>query len=163
DRFNYAQTNIGGGYFNFDNAYTASMPLGGTGGFGFASYLLGTVASGQITLPTFVAGQQIARAEFIGDTWGVTRKLTFNLGLRYEEQGPWSERYNRLTSFAPTASSTLQAPGLPLRGQFGLVSSPIDSSRNNFAPGNLEFAPRVGFAYQLTSQTVVRGGYGIFW
>jgi hypothetical protein len=48
-------------------------------------------------------------------------------------------------------------------GQLCLVDTPCDPSRNNWAINQHLFAPRVGFAYQITPNTVVRGGYGIFY
>jgi hypothetical protein len=110
-----------------------------------------------------VASQQIYRALYFGDAWHATRKLTLNLGLRYDQEGPWSERFNRLSSFNPSAPSSLTVPGLSLHGQFGLVDSSFQPSRNNFALDTHQFAPRIGFGYQLTQDTVLRGGYGIFW
>jgi hypothetical protein len=161
---NYAQTNDASGLFSFDRGYTANSPFNPVGGFGFASYLLGYPSSGGNSLPALVAAQQIYRGVYFGDTWQATNKLTLNLGLRYEQDGPWSERFNRLSFWDLTAASPLaQATGLPLKGEVGLVDSPLLPSRNNINLDTLQFAPRVGFAEQLTPNTVLRGGYGIFW
>jgi hypothetical protein len=166
DRFNYGQTNIASGYFSFDSGFTQSVPVsqnGGAGGFGLASYLLGVPSSGSLSLPAFTANQQIYRAFYFGDTWKTTRKLTLNLGIRYDLQGQWSERFNRLSVFNPSVPSSLNIPGLSLPGQFGLVDSTFDPSRNNFSMNRHAFAPRLGFAYAVTPKTVVHGAYGIFW
>lgn len=163
-RHNYSQTNIGTGQFNFDRGFTSSSPFNGAAGFGYASYLLGYPSSGNNSLPAAVAAQQIYRAAFIGDTWQATKKLTLDLGLRYEQDGPWSERFNRLSFWDLNVPSPLaQATGLPLRGELGLVDSSLRQSRNSVNLNEGTFAPRFGLAYQLTRQTVVRGGYGIFW
>ncbi|MGH9397499.1 MAG: TonB-dependent receptor domain-containing protein [Terriglobia bacterium] len=161
---NYAQTNDATGNFKFDRNFTANAPIGGAGGFGFASYLLGYPSGGGNSMPALTAGQQIYRAVYVGDTWQATHKLTLNLGVRYEQNGPWSERFNRLSFWDLNAASPLaQATGLPLKGEMGLVASSLRPSRNPFNQDDKQFAPRFGLAYQVNDKTVLRGGYGIFW
>lgn len=161
---NYAQTNVATGIFNFDRGYTSSSPFGGTSGFGFASYLLGYPSGAGQSLPALVAGQQIYRSVYFGDTWQTTNKLTLDLGLRYEQDGPWSERFNRLSFWNLNVPSPLaQATGLPLKGDLELVDSSARQSRNPVNLDESQFAPRFGLAYRLNDQTVIRGGYGIFW
>jgi hypothetical protein len=161
---NYAQTNIGSGIFTFDRGFTSSSPFNGAAGFGFASYLLGYPSGGNNSLPALVAGEQIYRAVYFGDTWQATSKLTLDLGLRYAQDGPWSERFNRLSFWDLNAASPLAAAtGLPLKGEMGLVDSSLDPSRNPVNLDETQFAPRFGLAYRLNDQTVIRGGYGIFW
>lgn len=162
--FNYKQLAGGSGNFSFTNVFTANNPFAPTGGLGFASFLLGTPASG--TLPTTqpISGLQIYRAFFAQDDWRVTRKLTINAGLRYDLAGPWSERYDRISLFRPDLDSPLaQRTGLPLRGRFALVNSNERKSRNPVDMPTRMFAPRFGFAYAINEKTVVRSGFGIFW
>jgi hypothetical protein len=164
ERHDYAQTNIASGIFSFDNGFTASSPFSGSGGFGFASYLLGYPSGGNNSLPAFVAGQNIYRAFYFGDTWQVGSRLTLDLGLRYEINGPWSERYNRLSWLDLHVPNPLaQATGLNLNGNLELVDSALRSSRNNVNTDYREFSPRMGLAYRLTNNIVLRTGYGIFW
>ena len=175
-RDNYAQSNIASGSFGFciaGQACFTSLPgVPGTGS-PFADFLLGYADNfnnfenhffDQAVVPAFTAGQQIYRAFYLGDSWHATRKLTFNLGLRYDLQGPWSERFNRLTYFDMTATNYLTqflpAGSAPIKGDVFLVTP---HNRNNLPLSETEFSPRVGLAYNLTSNTVVRGGYGIFW
>jgi hypothetical protein len=163
---NYGQTNNASGAFTFDSGFTASAPFSaGTGGNAFASYLLGYPSSGGNTIPAFVAAQQTYRALWAQDTWKVTNKLTLDLGLHYEIDGPWSERFNRLSFWNLKAPFPLaQQVGMPnLKGTLGLVATPERPSRNPVNFDYTQFAPRVGFAYMLNQKTVVRGGYGIFW
>ena len=163
-RDNYAQTNDASPGFDFNANFTASDPFSPVGGFGFASFLLGYPLDGSADIPSLTAGQQIYRAVYLQDSYHATRRLTLNLGLRYDLQGPWSERFNRLSFFLPNAASQLaQLTGLPLVGRLGLVSSPDRTSRNNFNLDHREFGPRIGFAYGIASKTVLRGGYGVFW
>lgn len=160
---NYYQQNNPSGSFNFDQQMTASSPFGGSGGNGFASFLLGYGSGGGVTNNALVAGQMIYRAFHVGDQWRITPRLTLNYGLRFEQMGPWSERFDRMVVLLPNAENELaEKTGLPLRGRIGLVNSPDNPSRNNTRLGNL-FAPRLGVAYRVTNQTVIRAGYGIFY
>jgi len=175
-RDNYAQSNIASGAFDFcvsGQACFTSLPgVSGTG-LGFADFLLGYADNfnnlenhffAQAVVPSFTAGQQIYRAFYIDDSWRATRKLTLNVGLRYDLQGPWSERFNRLSYFDPKATNYLTqflpAGSPPVIGDVFLVSP---GARNNLPLKKLDFSPRVGFAYSVDSRTVVRSGYGIFW
>jgi hypothetical protein len=175
-RDNYAQSNIASGAFDFCIAgqacFTALAGVPGTGS-SFADFLLGYADNfnnfenhffAQTVVPAFTAGQQIYRAFYFDDAWHATGRLTLNLGLRYDLQGPWSERFDRLSYFDPSATNFLTQflpPGAaPIKGDVFLIPP---GTRNNIPLEKIDFSPRVGLAYSLDSQTVVRGGYGIFW
>jgi hypothetical protein len=175
-RDDYAQSNVASGAFDFCVAgqacFTSLQGVPGTGS-PFADFLLGYADNfnnfenhffDQAVVPAFTAGQQIYRALYAGDSWHTTSKLTLNLGLRYDLQGPWSERFNRLSYFDPMATSYLAQylpPGsAPVKGDVFLVTP---GNRNNIPLQKTEFSPRVGLAYSLTPNTIVRSGYGIFW
>ena len=163
-RDNHGQTNTASGTFSFTPTYTSSSPTQGAGGFGFASFLLGYPASGSSTVPSLIAGQQVNSALYFGDTWQVTNTLALNLGLRYDRMGPWSERYDCESFWDLSAPNPLmQSSTLPALGILGVVNSALRSSRNDVNRNNLQFGPRVGFAYTMNRQTVIRGGYGLFW
>jgi|HubBroStandDraft_6_1064221.scaffolds.fasta_scaffold11702_2 hypothetical protein len=163
---NYTQTNTAGGAFAFTGAYT---------GLALADFLLGWANNpsnvenhffGAAQEPNLVAAKQKYLAGFANDTFHATSKLTLNLGLRYEYQSPWSERFNRQSYFDPNAVNTLAsgAAGANILGTVGLVDTPgVRSSRYNINPDYTMFAPRLGFALGLDQKTVVRGGYGLFW
>ena len=99
---------------SLDGEILASNPSANTG-FAFADFLLGLGQPGPATfvnqtegsaqVPAQTAGRQTYRAFYGADTWHVTPKLTLNLGLRYELQGPWSDRYNRLSYWNPTLTN----------------------------------------------------------
>jgi Carboxypeptidase regulatory-like domain len=177
---NYYQTNIAGGAFGFSGAWTAqNAKTGGTSpGFAFADFLLGLAQNGPQTfinqtegaaqVPAQTAGRQTYRAFYVNDTWHYTSKLTLNLGLRYELQGPWSERFNRLSYWNPAVVNTTVTgcngtPGSACLGDAVLVKNYPNTSRNNLPLDTKEFAPRLGFAYSFNQKTVLRGGYGVFW
>jgi hypothetical protein len=157
---NYAQTNNPTGQLNFDNGFTALNPLTGVGGNSVASLLLGYASSANISTPSLVAGQQLYAGLYANDSWHVSPKLTLTLGVRWEYDGPWTERYNRQSYFATQAVNPV-TPGY--LGAEELVQSAGYPYRSNVLPDWHQFSPRVGLAYQLTQSTVIRAGYGIFW
>lgn len=86
---------------------------------------------------------------YLQDDFKVNQKLTLNLGVRYEFASPYTEAQNRLSNFDPATKTILQAKDGSLYDR-----SLVDPDYNNWAP-------RLGFAYNLMDKTVVRGGYGI--
>lgn len=160
---NYYQQNNPSGSFNFDALMTSVNPLAAAGtGNGFASFLLGMGSGGGVTHNNFVAGQMIYRAFYAGDQMQVNSKLTLNFGVRLEQMGPWSERFDRLVVLLPNAENELNGRGgLNFKGRFGLVNSPDSPSRNNNELRNV-VSPRFGLAYRLNQKTVIRSGYGVF-
>jgi len=161
---NYYQQNNPSGSFNFDALFTSVNPLAAAGtGNGFASFLLGYGSGGGLTHNSFVAGQMIYRGYYVGDQMQVNSKLTLNFGIRLEQMGPWSERYDRLVVLLPNATNELSGlGGLNFRGRFGLVNSPDSPSRNNTELRNV-LSPRFGLAYRLNNKTVIRTGWGLFY
>jgi len=157
---NYGQDNNPAGSFNFDTGFTASSPVNPAGGSSMASYLLGYMSSGSLNVVQFPTGQQVYPGVFIQDDWKVTKKLTLNIGIRWERLGPWTERYNQLSYWDPSAMNPVaQAAGLMWKGTIQKVGSATRSSRYNIDPNNHEFSPRIGLAYQINSKTVFRAGY----
>ncbi len=161
---NYAQSNTPSGIFDFNSKFTADDPFNPVGGWGFASFLLGTGSSNRgITTPGLVAGQMIYRAAYINDQWQVNDRLTVNVGVRWERSGNFSERFDNMTALALDSVNPLSSEtGLDLRGQLALVNSDLRTPRTRLDDRHA-FAPRLGIAYRLDDKTVIRTGYGIFW
>jgi hypothetical protein len=175
-RNNYYQTNQPTGVYQFDRDMTAANPLasGITTGNGVASFLLGYGANsgngGVVVTPSQMANQIFYNAMYIGDTLQATRKLTLNLGIRYDLQGNWTERFNRLVDWEPNATSPLAGitnNGVTissgLKGAFALVDASGNPGRTDENMPTKEFNPRIGLAYRLTNKTIIRTGYGIFY
>ena len=115
---------------------------------------------------------------YFHDDWRATRRLTVNLGIRYEYESPMTERFDRgVTTFAFNQANPVQAqaaanyarspiPELPpdrFRALGGLLFAGVDGNSRQFWQGDRgNWMPRAGFAYQLNARTVVRGGYGVF-
>ena len=105
--------------FNFTKAYTQRNPLQGDAASGnaFASLLLGFPASGTSDFNAAPAYGNRYYVLFFQDDWRVSRKLTLNLGLRWDYESPVSERFNRQNrGFDAAASNPFQVPGLQLKG-----------------------------------------------
>src|SRR5260370_17551726 len=98
---------------------------------------------------------------FFQDDWRVNRRLTLNLGLRYELAFPWYQPNNYWGGFIAGEQSQIykNAPiGLVFPGDPGVPRGLIHTDGNNFAP-------RVGFAYDVKGdgKTVIRGAFGVFY
>ncbi len=154
------------GRFVFNSNETALPTAAGrsTSGNSFASFLLGQVDTSDYNGLFVVPGNRYQYwGIFFQDDWKVTRKLTVNLGLRWEYYAPRREHNNNFSSFDPTIPNP-GAGGLPGAVAFIGTGPGRDSSRTSFAESYWKnFGPRFGFAYQLTAKTVLRGGYAIFY
>jgi Carboxypeptidase regulatory-like domain/TonB dependent receptor len=124
------------------------------GAFGLPDYLLGDVDGVHFTTPHVVHYYQPGHSFYAMDTWRTTQKLTLTLGLRYELFAPVIDRNNDTTNFTPANGG-------------GLVTAASNASgwynRSLIHPDLNDFAPRLGFAYQMTPRLVWRGGYGVFY
>jgi hypothetical protein len=150
--------------FSFNNLFTGgptpSNPAAGTGSE-WASMLMGVPANGTAGVSISAVSRTWLHGMYLQDDWKATRKLTLNLGLRYELQPPVTDRYNRLAWFDYNAVNPISsAVGQNYTGELQFASS---GKRGLFNTNHKDFAPRVGFAYQLTPKLVMRGGYGLFY
>jgi hypothetical protein len=174
---NFWQPDDPTGYFDFSRDVTASEPNAGLGdvnqGNPFATILTGFAYSAWLHVVPAVADKSKETAFYVQDDWKLTPKLTLNLGLRYEWSTPYNERYNRLQFSDFTGTTGISIPvnrdasgQFPQFGQIGNIIGttvfPTSSYRNARVDRN-NFAPRFGFAYQLASNTVLRGGAGVFY
>jgi len=169
------------GGFNFDGTFT---------GNDFADFLLGDAKNYQ-ELAVQDAGQwnNVSWAAYIQDNWRVNRRLTLNLGLRWDGVPHTYEANNRMGNFYPNLYNPANAallnpdgsinpasPGLgtspnPILAGIPLYLNGIGIPGQNGVPKGLvnnhwaAFGPRLGFAYDLTGagKTVVRGGFGIMY
>jgi hypothetical protein len=142
DRF-FQQGNRGG--FTFTGALSGNAS---------ADFLLGLPSSTTRAVGPGIFNNihQVRQGYYVQDDWRVSQKLTLNIGVRYEIMGVPEDSGGNLRTFN---FSTLQ-----LTPAFG-VEAPL------FQPDHHNFAPRFGFAYSPFKihgkQTVIRGGYGIYY
>jgi hypothetical protein len=162
---NYFQPGYPQGHMTFGRSITNQDPNSSSSvqGDGIASMLLGWGTGGDYHLDPPSASASKYMGFYLQDDWKIARKLTLNLGVRYDFDLPRTERYNRYSWFDFNAPSPLagQVPGYSnLLGQFNFADdntrSPVDGDYNNVQP-------RIGFAYELDSNTSIRAGYGIFY
>jgi hypothetical protein len=98
----------------------------------------------------------MAWAWFIQDSWKVTRKLTIVYGIRYDISTAVKEQYGRVAQFDPTTPN-LSAGGHPGSVMFANTCN-CEFYRSTYP---WAYGPRLGIAYQFTSKTVFRGGWGM--
>ncbi|MBM3725800.1 MAG: hypothetical protein FJW40_10300 [Acidobacteria bacterium] len=152
--------------FTFNRAMTQGPDprvVSANGGFGFASFLLGTGAGGSEVHGIRPALESKSYGFYLQDDWKVNRKLTLNLGLRWDFETGLTERYDRYAVFDPSATHPLSGPtGLNLRGGWTFANKG-NRGRTLKSIEWGKIAPRIGLAYQLRPGTVIRAGGGIFY
>jgi len=137
---------------------TASVG-GGALGNAYASFLLGLANTAQVSTPVDPQFRKMTWSLFVQDNWKITRKLTINYGVRWDLQGAPDEIHQRIAEFSATT------PNPAVNGLMGAtVYEGTGAGRCNCKfTSTYPFAigPRLGFAYQVTPKTVIRGGWGL--
>jgi hypothetical protein len=101
---------------------------------------------------------------FIQDNWKLTKRLTLNLGVRYDYTSPFREEQNRGSIFDPTYPG-----GRLLTANMAAVTaadSPLVAytpERDIEEPTKTNWSPRLGISYRPFENTVIRTGYGIYY
>jgi hypothetical protein len=145
------------GAYSFSGTFTSLSGAQNTGS-GLADLLLGDAAVTGITINDYTYRFNInSGGMYIQDDFKATRKLTLNLGVRWEYNGPYSEANGQYANFNPTIVNRQT-------GNLGDVQfAKVDTHSDHFSPSVYNnFLPRVGFAYNLASKWVVRGGFGMY-
>jgi hypothetical protein len=159
--FNVFRPERRSGFYSFGRAFTQGPDprvSSSTAGYGFATFLLGAPTGGQISADPSLATSQKFYAWYLQDDWKLLHNLTLNLGVRWEYQTPWKDRFDQLAFFDPNfVDPTTQQKGLlRFAGRDGNPRYQSDPERKNFAP-------RLGLAWQFTKDTVLHAGYGVFY
>lgn len=158
----YLQPGFPSGQFAFAAQPTRRLQNVGSAfeGNGLATMLLGWGTSGQFHIEPKAFSRSRYMGYYFQDDWKVSRKLTLNLGLRYEFDIPRWEAQNRYSYWDLNAQSPVRAPGLDTRGVMRFnddkVRSPFNGDYNNFSP-------RLGFAYALDNKTSIRGAWAMLY
>ena len=167
--FNYAQSNNSAGQFNVTKAFTTSNrnTPDASSGAGLATFLLGYMdaTSNGFHEVKPVAAEQLYTGLFITDDWRITPKLTGHFGFRWEDNYPWTERYNSLSYFdTGTINPVLSANGITsYRGSVEVPNSATRPGRSTLNNYTKMFAPRMGLTFAPNANTVISAGYGILW
>jgi hypothetical protein len=174
------------GQFSFSgNSWVrASSSASSTVGMGqdFASFLLGlpyTASASVYDLNTYGSWYSYYTSGFLQDDWRVKRNLTINLGLRFELDGPYHEKWGRtVNGFNATSTSPLAAAAQATYGKSPIAQLPANqfqvlgglsfaSPSNNTVFENTShlLSPRASFAWspeRFHGKTVIRAGFGLF-
>ncbi|HEY7387821.1 MAG TPA: TonB-dependent receptor [Bryobacteraceae bacterium] len=124
-------------------------------GLPYASFLLGAVDTANIDPYSRVRFGKHQLGFYAQDSWKVTRRLTLDLGLRYDYSDYYQEQYGRSPNFDPTLANPT-AGGHPGSAQYQATCH--CKFTNNYPYG---LGPRFGMAYQITPRTVLRGGFAV--
>ncbi len=183
---NFFQPDDATGLFHFSGNTTAANAFSDPNtedGDAMAALELGWPSDGHINIKPAVLEKSKQTAFYAQDDWKVTSRLTLSLGLRYEWSVPYTERFNRIQFSNFTGNSGVTVDLTPASS--GIVDNngnPVDLSSLGLGPTQLlgttvfpssgkrhvpsdrnNFGPRLGFAYQVAKDTVLRGGMGIFY
>jgi len=133
-------------------------------GWDFASFLLGTGSSGSVTTNASSVNSNEWYALYFQDDWKATRKLTLNLGIRWDYQTGVSERHNRNAYFNFSDLNPVStAVGINVPGFLVYEGGGNGNRRRLYQSQNDNFAPRLGFTYNLAKKLVMRAGFGLFY
>ncbi len=157
----------GQGNYSFNRTWTSSNPQinDPNGGNAIASFLLGYMNSASTVLNSTPYLASKYPVLFVHDDWQVSRRLTLNLGVRWDLEGPPVERYDRQNrGFDSASPSPFQVPGLNLRGGL-LFAGANGAPRGAYDLDKNNFQPRIGVAYRVLENKplVFRGGAGLYY
>ena len=153
-------------------------------GVGLASLALG--------LPTYLSNQynrgyfyfrQTEIGLYAHDNWKVSRRLTIDLGVRWDRWSPYKEKFDRLVNvdlqtiankfqvITPNSTKIDSIQGIPpaVLGSWAKRGLTYATAQEAGIPGallpndNNNFGPRLGTAYRINDKTVLRAGYGIYY
>jgi len=154
------------GRFTFNRGFTQADPLraDAASGNAAASLLLGYPAETGTNPSSLPINPQLNYRSnyygmFVQDDWRLSSRLTLNAGLRWDYESPIAEALNQQNiGFDADATNPFQVPGMQLRGGLLFAS---DDARLPFKRDVNNIQPRVGAAFRVDQQTVVRGGYAL--
>lgn len=152
------------GRYIFNRAQTAIPNSTAGSGHEFASLLLGGPNFADNTVLPIILNdiRYHYTAGFLQDNWRVNRRLTLNLGFRYEVPINWhveDGNYSSVDITKPNPGAGNRPGALAFYGRGPGRANVLRPFPTDFS----NIGPRVGFAYQIGSRTVLRGGYGIFY
>jgi len=178
-RFYYIYAPADLGQYHWNGQYTGLVGVANTGS-AVADMLVDQENYATVSVSPNVNDAQWYDAGYVQDDWRITRKLTLNLGVRYDYFQPYKENGGQQSNFVVTGplgigtgSGVLQFPksqrnivlGAPFLNALAKDNVTVQFVDNDrlVTSQKTDFAPRVGFAYSPRGNTVVRAGFGIFY
>ena len=165
-RFDWLEdnTNVFGnrnGTYTFSPVTTGRPGLAASG-HAFASLLLGAPATANMQFGLPLLGRSQGYAFFVQDDFKVSKRLTLNLGLRFETQTPFYDHNGNASTLDLNAPNPAAGnlPGIAIFAGDGPGRTGRRRLVNNYYKG---FGPRIGLAYQLLPNTLFRAGFGLFY
>jgi hypothetical protein len=146
------------GLFRFFSYETGNTDQ--TGGTAWASFILGYPDYAVDAQAQAYGIRESYIAPFIQDDWRITRKLTINMGLRWDVNVPYTELQGREATFNPNEPNPGATGELGAVAFYGYGPGRLNSDR----VGKIDFhelGPRFGLAYQIDPKTVFRAFFGI--
>jgi hypothetical protein len=173
----YAPASLG--QYTYNGTYTGAPGVSFTGS-GVADFLVNQMSNATIANAPNVNHAQWYDSAYVQDDWRITPTLTLNLGLRYDYYQPYKENSGAQANFIAdgplgiaTGSGVYQFPTHVKNVDLGPlflntlakddVSVQFVDNERLATSRKLNFAPRVGFAFQPRAESVIRGGFGIFY
>ncbi len=162
-RQNYARSDCNGcgGELSFTNAASGN-PSVSTSGLDYASFMLGYVNSGFFNYNGHINYVYPYYAGYVQDDFKVSSRLTLNIGLRYDLPLARREPHGQSSNFSMTTPNpgAGNLPGALIFAGSGAGRTGLESILQHRTTA---FGPRFGFAYQINSNTVLRGGGAIMY
>ena len=173
------------GRYNFDPTYTRhysdnALYTPGNLGLSWAAFMLGLPTTSVINTPVDYGTSSPYYSAYVQEAWRATRKLTLNLGLRFEvEQGMTESNDRMIASFDPEFVPAFADEAVAAYARNPLPELSVSAFRNNLRGGAVYagvdgqsrrgwktqamWLPRASAAYQVNDRLVVRGGYGVYY
>jgi len=162
NQLDYNQPGNPSGRFNFGRGVSCRTlnSCAGNEGNGLASMLIGWATGSEYHIEPKAFSRSAYWGFYVQDDFKITRRLTLNLGLRYDFDVPRWETLNRYSYWDLDAQSPVRATGYDTRG---VIKFNDDNRRSPFDADMNNWQPRIGFAYAANEKTAIRGGYGLFY
>jgi len=178
-RFSYQFAPASLGLYYYNGTFTGLPGVSFTGS-AVADFLADQISSSNLANAPNVNDAQWYRAGYFQDDWKLSHRLTLNLGLRFDYFQPYKENAGQQGDFAVTGplglgtgSAAYQLPvqarnvnlGTPFLNILAQDNVSVQYVKNGrlVTAQKTNLAPRVGFAFRAAKNTILRGGFGIFY
>ena len=155
------------GNLQFTRNFTSLRPnvnnlTAADGGNAFASFLLGYMASTNVQRSPTFDWRSAYTGVYLQEDWRVSNRLTLNAGVRWDYEAPVTETNNQVNGGFDFNAVALNCPACPASGLPAQLKGGLTFADGAFYKKDLNnFGPRLGFTFNASRKSVVRGGYGL--